>query len=277
VGELRVRHPAVAGQFYEGDEQSLLRQLEACYTGSLGPGQVPALSEDGPRKILGGVAPHAGYMFSGMVAAHLYAKLAADGFPKTFVILGPNHTGRGSGIAISTDDFWTPLGTVKVDQELAQALRKGMVDIDQEAHRFEHSIEVQLPFMQQISKEFQIVPICMAIQDYEASKELGEIIRSEVKDRDVVVIASTDLSHYVTPGTAKVKDHLALEAIEAMDPKKLMDSVRDENISMCGYGPVMATLTACTGGKSKVLKWATSGDIRPMRDVVGYASVAIEK
>lgn len=271
-----MRYPAVAGQFYPGDEASLRAEIEKCFKGPLGPGAVPAVRK-GPRRILGGVAPHAGYMFSGMVAAHLYSRIAADGFPRTFVVIGPNHTGRGSGIAVSTDDFQTPLGVVKVDLELAKAIRKDLVDEDPTAHAFEHSIEVQLPFMQYLSKDFRFVPICMGFQDYEASKAVGEVIRDAAKGRDVEVIASTDMSHYVTPGTAKVKDTKAIDMMEAMDAEGLFDTVRDENISMCGYGPVMATITACKGGKAKLLKYATSGDVRPMRDVVGYASVVIEK
>lgn len=271
-----MRHPAVAGQFYEGDERALRKQIDACYLGPLGPGRLPEL-RPGPRKVLGGMVPHAGYMFSGQVAAHFYSRLAADGFAKSFVIIGPNHTGRGSGMAVAVDDFETPLGVVKIDQELAKAVRKDLVDIDPEAHHFEHSIEVQLPFLQHVSRDFKFVPICMGFQDYEASRGLGEVIRDAVKGRDAVVIASTDMSHYVTAGTARAKDGKALEKVEAMDPKGLYETVRDENISMCGYGPVMATMFACGQGKAQVLKYATSGDVRPMRDVVGYASAVIEK
>ncbi len=271
-----MRRPAVAGQFYEGDERALRRQIDACYLGPLGPGRLPEL-KPGPRRISGGIAPHAGYMFSGMIAAHFYSRLAADGFAKSFVIIGPNHTGRGSGMAIAVDDFQTPLGVAKVDQELAKSIRKDLVDVDPEAHNFEHSIEVQLPFLQHISPDFRFVPICMGFQDYEAAHGLGEILRDAVKGRDVVVIASTDMSHYVTAGTAKAKDWKALKMVEAMDPEGLYATVRDENISMCGYGPVIATMVACGSGRARVLKYATSGDVRPMKDVVGYAAVVIEK
>ena len=271
-----MRHPAVAGQFYEGDESALRRQIDACYTGPLGPGRPPEL-KPGPRMVMGGVAPHAGYMFSGMVAAHLYARIAEDGFAKSFVIIGPNHTGRGSGMAMAIDDFETPFGVAKVDVELARTMRKDLIDVDTEAHYFEHSIEVQLPFLQHISKDFRFVPICMGFQDIEAATAVGEIVRDAISGRDAVVIASTDMSHYVTPGTAKTKDGKALRAVEAMDPRGLFETVRDENISMCGFGPVMATMVACRGGTARVLKYATSGDVRPMRDVVGYASVVIEK
>ena len=271
-----MRRPSVAGQFYAGDERSLLKQIDDCYTGPLGPGRLPTL-EQGPRKVLGGIAPHAGYLYSGMVAAHLYARIARDGLPKSFIILGPNHTGMGSGLAVPTEDFVTPLGMVKLDKDLAKALRRDLVDEDDEAHRGEHSIEVQLPFLQHISRDFSFVPICMGFQDYDAAASVGRTIAAAIKGRDVVVIASTDFSHYVSALEAKRKDGMALEAIKRMDPKGLYEVVRDEDISMCGYGPVMAMMIACKGGKASVLKYANSGDVHPMADVVGYAAVVIEK
>lgn len=271
-----MRRPSVAGAFYAGDEQSLRRQLENCFLGPLGPGKLPKLAK-GPRKIVGGVSPHAGYIYSGQIAAHLYSRLAEDGFPEVFVILGPNHTGMGSGIAVTTEDFQTPLGVAKVDKELAKAIRRDMVDEDPEAHRHEHSIEVQIPFLQYISPEIKFVPISMMIQDLESAVSVGRTIKNALKGRNAVVIASTDMSHYVAKDVARKKDGLALEAIEAMDPKRLWKAVRDHDISMCGYGPVMATMTACEGAKATLLKYATSGDVQPMRDVVGYAAVVISK
>ena len=271
-----MRYPAVAGMFYEGDEIGLRKQIEQCFLGPLGPGKLPKVRK-GSRAVIGGVAPHAGYAYSGMVAAHLYGRLAEDGLPEAFIIIGPNHTGRGSGLAVTVQDFETPLGVAKVDTDLAKALRKDLVDLDDEAHKGEHSIEVQLPFLQYLSPSVRFVPICMGFQDYEAATGLGKTIKSAVKGRDVVVIASTDMSHYVPKDLAKKKDSMALDAIKAMDSKRLYEVVRDEDISMCGYGPVIATMTACAGGKAEVLKYASSGDVQPMRDVVGYASVAITK
>ncbi len=271
-----MRSPAVAGQFYASGKGDLEHQIEECFNSPLGPKTVPVV-KDGSRKIIGGVSPHAGFVFSGPVAAHLFSSIAADGFPETFVIIGPNHTGRGSGIAITTEDFETPLGVAKVDVELATAMKKELIDIDPQAHYYEHSIELQLPFLQYLSKDFKFVPICMAFQDYDAAISVGEIVRQAMEGKDVVVIASTDFSHYVTKETAKTKDGMALDAIEHMDAKALYDVVLEENISMCGYGPVMAMMTACRGGKARVLKYATSGDVRPMNDVVGYASVVVEK
>lgn len=271
-----MRRPSVAGQFYEGDEQSLRSQIEECFTGPLGPGRIPKFGER-KRKILGGIAPHAGYMYSGMVAAHTYTRIVEDGFPRTFVIIGPNHTGRGSGIAVTNEDWETPLGIAKVDKELAKEIRRDLVDEDAEAHRFEHSVEVQLPFLQYFSNDFMFVPVCMGFQDLDSAVSVGKTIARAIRGKDVVVIASTDMSHYVSPMLAKKKDGMALEAVQAMDAKALYEVVRDQDISMCGYGPVIATITACEGGKATLLKYATSGDVHPMAQVVGYASVVITK
>ena len=274
---MNMRRPSVAGQFYAGDEQSLRKQVETCFLGPLGPGKIPKVNPIRQNRVLGGVSPHAGYVYSGMVAAHLYARIAEDGFPQTFVILGPNHTGRGSGMAISTEDFETPFGTVKVDKDLAKALRKDIIDVDDEAHRFEHSIEVQLPFLQYFRTSFKFVPICMGFQDYDSAVSVGKTIRDAIKGRDVVVIASTDMSHYVAKDVARKKDGMALDAIKAMDSKGLFRTVEDQDISMCGYGPVIAMMTSCAGGRATLLKYATSGDVTPMREVVGYSAVVIEK
>lgn len=272
-----MRRPSVAGQFYAGDEESLRKQVETCFLGPLGPGKIPKANPLRQNRVLGGVSPHAGYVYSGMVAAHLYSRIAEDGFPQTFVILGPNHTGRGSGMAISTEDFETPFGVVKVDKDLAKALRKDIIDVDDEAHRYEHSIEVQLPFLQYFKTSFKFVPICMGFQDYDSAISVGKTIRDAIKGKDVVVIASTDMSHYVAKDVARKKDGMALDAIKAMDSKGLFKTVEDQDISMCGYGPVIATMTACAGGKATLLKYATSGDVTPMREVVGYSAVVIEK
>lgn len=271
-----MRHPSVAGQFYAGEEVALRRQIEQCFLGPLGPGRLPKIGSGG-RKILGGLAPHAGYVYSGMIAAHLYARIAEDGLPKTFIVIGPNHTGMGSGLAVSSEDFETPLGIVRNDRDLAKALRRDLVDEDPASHSREHSIEVQLPFLQFLAKDIRFVPICMGFQDYDTAMSLGKTIRDAIKGKDVVVIASTDMSHYVLKEVARKKDTMALDAVKAMNPKALFEVVRDEDISMCGYGPVMAMMAACPGGRASVLKYATSGDVHPMREVVGYASAVIEK
>jgi len=269
------RYAAVAGQFYAGSRERLIRQIEGCYLSPLGPGSVPKPLPHGKREIKGAIVPHAGYVYSGPVAAHTYSAIAADGVPETIVILGPNHTGLGSGIAVTNETFVTPLGDVQVDAEIANAIAKDVIDMDATAHREEHSIEVQLPFIQHLKPDCKIVPVCMGIQDYSAAEKVGKIIKDAIKGKDAVVIASTDFSHYVRKDTAQRLDRLAIDCIIQRDPKKLHDVVMKNDISMCGYGPVMAMLFAAGGTDAKLLKYATSGDVSPMSEVVGYASIIV--
>ena len=271
-----MRRAAVAGQFYPADREELNSLIHDIFLHPLGPGRIPALVDDGPRRIKGGVVPHAGYIYSGPVASHFYYDLAIDGYPETFIIIGPNHYGVGSGIATTVEDFITPYGVARNDKELARKLARGIVDIDPTAHVYEHSIEVQLPFLQFFKKEIKIVPITMLLQEYEAAVELGEIIRDEIKGRDVVVIASSDFSHYVPKNVAYANDHLAIDRILNRDVKGLYKTIYKHNITMCGYGPVSAMLIA-TVGNVKLLKYATSGDVHPMGEVVGYAAIKVEK
>lgn len=271
-----VRVPAVAGQFYEGGKERLIEEVEECFLHKLGPGKLPELRK-GDRKIKGAVVPHAGYVYSGPVAAHVYRALADDGFPETFVILGPNHTGHGSGVALTTHTFVTPLGDVPVDTELAKRIAQDVIDDDIAAHRYEHSIEVQLPFLQYIKKDIRFVPICMAIQDYRMAARVGEIIGKAIAGKDVVVLASTDLSHYEARKIAERKDMAVIDAILKLDPKLVYNSVNKYDVSMCGYGPVIAMLTAVKGDKATLLKYATSGDVSPMPDVVGYAAIVVTR
>jgi len=270
-----MRYPAVAGQFYAGSKELLSKQVEECFTHPLGPGSVPELNENGEHTIHGCVSPHAGFMFSGPVAAHVFAALAQDGFPETVVVLGPNHHGRGSGVAMTTHDFETPFGIMEVDQELAAAIHKGLIDDDIISHRREHSIEVQLPFIQYLAPSTKFVPVCMLMQDYKAAAEVGQIIGEAIEGHDAVVIASTDFSHYVSPKAAKEKDTLAIDQILDLNPKGLEETVRKNRITMCGYGPVMAMLEAVGGSGAELLKYATSGDVRPMAEVVGYAGIVV--
>jgi AmmeMemoRadiSam system protein B len=272
-----MRQPAVAGQFYAGTKEDLLEEIKNCYMSPLGPGVMPK-KVDGPREIKGLVVPHAGFIYSGPIAAHSSLELARDSLPESYVILGPNHSGMGAPIALSTKDFVTPFGTVKNDKELTKALLDETVFEDDTAHKFEHSIEVQLPFLQQIEPDIKFVPISMGLQDYESANQLGEAIGRVTKGKNVVVIASTDFSHYVPLQYAYKVDKMAIDKILALDPKGLSNVVNMQRISMCGYGPVIAMLTATkmNGAKeAKLLKYATSGDVHKMRDVVGYGAIAI--
>ena len=251
------------------------REVEACFNSPIGPGHLPRL-ESGPRSIVGAVVPHAGLVYSGPVASHVYAALAKDGFPDTFVILGPNHNGIGAGVAITEEDFETPFGVVSIDREITSKL-KGTVDNDPVSHRFEHSIEVQLPFLQYIKRDIKIVPISMGFQDYETAVDAAKAIRKAVAGRDVCIIASTDFSHYIPPEKARQLDHKVIDRILALDPKGMYGTVTSNDVSMCGYGPVMTMLLSCGGREARLLKYANSGDVQPMDTVVGYAGIVVTK
>ena len=286
-----VRYPAVAGAFYAGSKDALLKQLEAAYRHPFGPGRLPSAAK-GRRTIKGLVVPHAGYMYSGPVAAHAYAALAEDGLPEHFVILGPNHHGVGAPVALCPEDHLTPLGTVPYDAGVGTGLVGGVIESDPQAHRQEHSIEVQLPFLQQLSANVTFVPIALAFQEWEVAKEVGEAVAKALKNLDAVVIASSDFTH-VGPnygqmpprGTsvsafARRQDAIALEQIGAMDAKGLQKVVHEHEITMCGYGAVTAMLVAAKilgAREAHVLKYASSADVTNDREVaVGYGAVVVQ-
>ncbi|HEU13205.1 MAG: MEMO1 family protein [Thermoplasmata archaeon] len=271
-----MREPAVAGEFYPSEPGELLRAIELSFLHPIGPGRVPVLSERREGRILGGVVPHAGYIYSGPVAAHFYAELAMDGFPETFIIIGPNHTGMGSLVSITMEDFRTPLGVARVDKEIARAIHRDIVDLDSDAHAYEHSLEVQIPFLQFFRRDVRIVPIVMMAQEYDFALELSKIIKDAITGRDVVIIASSDFSHYVPREIAYERDMKGIERILEGDVKGFYEALRRYNITACGYGPI-ATMLLATGGRARLLKYATSGDVFRMNDVVGYASIAVER
>ena len=285
-----MRYPAVAGAFYEGTKPALVRQIERCYTSPLGPGRLPE-PQKGDRRLLGLMCPHAGYSYSGPVAAHSYAALARDGLRASYVVLGPNHYGTGAPLATTRHDWETPLGTVRIDPELLKAVARPPVEDDVAAHRHEHSIEVQLPFLQHLAADLRFVPVCMAFQEYEIAAEVGELVAAAVKDRDALIVASSDLSHVgsnynqipprgkTAPEWAKEQDAKALEKILALDPKGLQDRVARDDISMCGYGPVTAMLVAAKklgAREAKLLRYGSSSDVSGDTDMaVGYGAVAV--
>jgi len=269
-----VRQAAVAGQFYASRSSSLRAEVERCFLSPLGPGKLPPHPIDGPRKIVGAMVPHAGLVYSGPVAAHAYCALAKDGMPDTFVVIGPNHHGVGKGVATTDEDFETPMGTVQVDKGIVSKL-KGVVELDRTAHLYEHSIEVQLPFLQYLDPKATFVPIAMAYQDYETAVEVARSLRGAIEGRDVVILASSDMSHYVSPHQAKVDDTKVIDKILDLDAKGIYDAVQRYQVSMCGYGPTMAMVMACGGKSAKLLKYANSGDVQTMDRVVAYASIAV--
>jgi AmmeMemoRadiSam system protein B len=282
---LKVRYPSVAGSWYAGTPSSLRRQIEDLFTHRLGPGSIPQTVKEGPRNIVGLVVPHAGYMASGPVAAHAYYSLAKDGKPDVIVIFGPNHTGRGSALSIMNEGFWrTPLGDVEIDTETANKILSAsrIVDVDDRAHAYEHSIELQLPFLQYLyGSEFKFVPICFMMQDLMSSREVGKAVAAALKDKNGLVIASSDMTHYEPQERAEKKDKMAIDAALKMDEKQYYNTVEAYGITTCGYGPVIAAITAAKeldAKKAQLLCYKTSGDVLGDRSaVVGYASIAFTR
>lgn len=281
----KIRLPYQAGAFYASSAKSLKTQIEECFLHKFGPQQLPKVDEKGPRRIIALVNPHAGYMYSGPVAAHGYYSLSQDGRPDLIVILGPNHSGFGSGVSIMAEGVWRmPFGDVEVDSEFARGIQRasGFTDVDDAAHRYEHSVEVQLPFLQYLyGNTFKFVPVCMMMQDLEVSRDVGKAIAEAASGRNVLIIASTDMTHYEPQNRAESKDRHAIDAILKLDEGQLQSVVESRNISMCGYGPTSVAIVAAKSlgaTKAQLLCYKTSGDITNDRSqVVGYASLSITK
>jgi MEMO1 family protein len=271
--------------FYEGTAEALSAQVESCFLSPFGPGKLPVVNPNDARKVLGLVCPHAGYAYSGAVAANAFFSLAADGKPDTVVILGPNHTGYGNPLSAMRKGAWrTPLGDVEIDKELADALAEeaGILDFDEISHRHEHSIEVQLPFLQYMyGDSFKFVPICFLMQDLESAQEIGRALAKILLHRNAVVIASSDFTHYESQASVERKDSAALKAVEALDEKKFYKILEAQNVSACGYAPIAALIAyakALGATKAEVLSHKTSGDVTGDKSsVVGYAAVTIQK
>ena len=283
------RKPAVAGHFYSSNRKQLIGEIESCFLSNLGPGKLPEVLSEGPRKILGIISPHAGYLYSGPVASHGYYHLAKDGLPSLIILIGPNHTGVGSGISVYPKGVWhLPLGDLTVDSEFTETLHDidPYIDLDTTAHIYEHSVEVQLPFLQYIyakaDKTFRIVPIVMMHQTWGGVETLGTALTKTLEKfnrEDYLIVSSTDFSHYVTADTANKKDKYAIDKILSLDPHGLIDTVYAHDITMCGYGAVGTLLYVANnlgGEKSVLLKYANSGDVTgDYNNVVAYASFKI--
>jgi AmmeMemoRadiSam system protein B len=270
-----IREPAVAGRFYPANPQTLHDEIESYIK--------PADKNQPEQKInaLGCIVPHAGYMYSGHVAGAVYRRLD---LPEQIVILCPNHTGMGEPLAIMSEGVWrTPLGDAAIDEPLAAELKQAMplLSEDEEAHRAEHALEVQLPFLQVLEPDFRFVPITVGTSNFSVLSALGTAIGNVLMKREnrVLVIASSDMNHYESDEVTRVKDHRAIDQLLALDPRGLYDVVREGHISMCGYGPAVIMLTAaCKLGatKAELIRYATSGDISGDKEmVVGYAGIAV--
>ena len=274
-----IRPPAVAGSFYPSDARELDASLEHCFISSaLGPQGFRAASPS----LTAGMVPHAGYVYSGACAAHFYSRI--DASVTRVVLLGVNHRGRGHKVALSPWKYWhTPMGRVSVDLAANAWLQQRWPFLrnDELAHAHEHSIEVQLPFLQRVLPAFSFVPISVAHLSLEECTELGNAIAElcAVRSERTLVLASSDMNHYLSPEKTERLDQLALDEVLKRDPVELLRTVERENISMCGVIPAAVMLFAANalGAKNAhLLKHCHSGDVSPMSSVVGYASVAIE-
>lgn len=265
-----IRKPVVAGQFYTASEGLLTKE-------------VAKLSTQKKEKIdaVGVVSPHAGYVYSGEVAGDVLSSIK----PKpTYIILGPNHTGYGKPFGLDSERTWkTPLGEVKIDEDLAKVIleHSRYIKKDAECHNYEHSIEVQLPFLQYLNKSFTFVPIVISYADRQIYKDIGKEIALAIKDlkKDVTVIASSDMTHYEPHEAAKKKDTMAIEKILALDINGFLDTIEKYDISMCGFAPTAIMMQAAIelgAKKAKLIKYNTSGDTSgDYSTVVGYAGIAI--
>ncbi|MCS7373475.1 MAG: AmmeMemoRadiSam system protein B [archaeon GB-1845-036] len=279
---LRIRDPVVAGMFYEYSPDSLKLQIEQCFKHRLGPGFIPEVHGEFKGSLLGVVSPHAGYMYSGPVASWSFKALAENGKPDSFIIIGPNHSGVGAPLSILREGCWrTPLGVASIDSELADEILShcDLLEVDWTAHLSEHSIEVQLPFLQYLFGNVKFVPISMMLQNFEVSRAIGEGLAETIKNRRVTIIASTDFSHYVPLKQAVEDDSAIIEKILTLDAKGMFDVFYSRRVSMCGPGVVAAMLVACKmlgASRGVKLKYATSGDVTgDVSSVVGYAAIAI--
>lgn len=294
------RPAAVAGFFYPLEKQALLGEIDRCFQDAeIGPGTSPPSSSnsvDEPETKLTRrtalecfVVPHAGYAYSGPVAAHVYSKVRSifRGTKFAAIILGPNHYGVGSGIALSPSAEWeTPLNRIDVDQRISEAIQSNsdLIDIDALAHSREHSIEVQVPFLQASSGGglTGIVPISLMLQDKESMEEVADAIYGYVESKkdhnhSLLILGSSDLTHYEPQERAKEQDRKLIREIESLDVGSFYTILERNDISACGYGAVaVAMLIAKKLGKKRgqVLKYATSGDVTGEKNsVVGYSSV----
>lgn len=265
------RMPAVADRFYPAEPDRLRRMVEQL---------MPVVAEEEKQSALAVVMPHAGYVYSGATAG---ATLARVRVPETVLILGPNHHGLGHALALGSADWHMPLGTVPIDHAMAEAILRSspLIVADEEAHRFEHSLEVQLPFLQQAQPRLRMVPLVVAHLSYDDCRQVARALAVAIGSlrRPVLLVASTDMSHYESRQQASRKDRLAIERILAMDPQGLYATVLGQRISMCGIMPTtIALLTAMEQGASttELVRYTDSGEASgDTTQVVGYAGLII--
>jgi hypothetical protein len=266
-----IREPVVADRFYPGSHESLVKELKSLIVET-------TKKED----VLGALSPHAGYIYSGKIAGAVFSSI---NIPDNVIIISPNHTGLGERGAIMVSGEWNmPLGNVKINSQLAETIlnRAKILNNDYRAHLREHSLEVQLPFIQYLKSNFQMVPITLMNLSYEECEELGKDLASAIKDypSKILIIASSDMTHYESKKSAEEKDKKAIDEMLNLNPEGLYETVHRYNISMCGYIPATVMLITCKemgAKKGKLIKYGTSGDVSgDYYQVVGYAGVVIK-
>jgi len=265
-----IRQPYVAGQFYPGNRDALSRELSQLVKES-----------QGKEKCLGVVSPHAGYMYSGKVAGELFSRIELN---ETIILIGPNHTGLGKPYSLMARGSWsTPLGTVAINEMAASEILNSSQYLEEDflAHEYEHSVEVQIPFIQYFKKEFEIIPIVIAEAGLDVSRRIGEEISRVIKTlkTNILIIASSDMTHYESQMDAEKKDKLAIEAIIKLDEKLLYERIKKYDITMCGYAPCIIMLSAAKqlGAKTaELVKYQTSANASgDYSSVVGYAGIMV--
>jgi len=274
---MQIRTPAVAGMFYPGEKNELKESIHQCFLHSFGPGKLPPTEEK--KKIYGVICPHAGYIYSGPIACHSFYSISSES-PELFIIIGPNHWGVGSNVAAMKDCSWeTPLGQVEVDSDAASELSKisNIVDLDFFSHTKEHSLEVQVPMLQEVYSKFKILPIILIDQEKNAAEEIGEAVAIISKQKNSMIIGSSDFTHYEPNEFAHEQDKALIEPILDLDVDQFYKVLYEKNVTACGYGAIASTMIACKklgATKGELLKYATSGDVTgDTSSVVGYGSI----
>lgn len=263
------RRPAVAGMFYPGEKNKLQLDLAKMFD--------EATTERMNKKIFGIVAPHAGYMYSGYVAAEAYQQLKGSVYD-TVVVLSPSHRDYFHGVSVYTGDYVTPLYTIPVDQSVCEKLLAyaPLIKATELGHRDEHALEVQLPFLQSVLKDFKLVPLVMGTQDRETCFGLGDALGKVLKGTNSLIIASSDLSHFYSDDAARRLDGIVVRDVEHFDENKLFEDIQQKKCEACGAGPIISAIIASKlmgASSAKVLSYHTSGEVSgDFDEVVGYLS-----
>ena len=275
---MEIRTPAVSGTFYPDDEKELKSLIRDCFMHSIGPGKIPPT--DSEQKIYGVICPHAGFVYSGPVACHSFYSISSS-TSEMAIITGPNHYGIGQSIASMVDASWkTPLGLMEVDSESALGLRDSLdiLELDSFSHSKEHSIEVQVPMLQEtFSHEMKILPVSLINQEQQTATKVGSAIAKIAQKKDALLIGSSDFTHYEENEFAHRQDLALIDPILKLDVDEFYKILYERHVTACGFGAIASTMIACKelgATEGKLLKYATSGDVSGDKSsVVGYASI----